>query len=250
MEQTTKLEQLAALFREFPGAPVLTGAGLSTESGIPDFRSPGGLYSQIDPMEYLSTDALYDHPARFWKYFGEVFAPATEKQPNAGHIALARLEEAGFVGLIATQNIDGLHDKAGSRLVLELHGHLRTCRCEHCSTSHTLRECLAQLERRPEPLCKACARRVRPDVVLFGDMLPRDFTEALDVVHEAPFLLVVGSSLTVSPANSLAFEAQRLVIINRDETLADERAELVIHGSAGALLTALADLLLGEEKPQ
>jgi len=245
-----KLEQLAELFREYPGAPVLTGAGLSTESGIPDFRSPGGLYSQIDPMEYLSTDALYGHPKRFWKYFGEVFGPVLECAPNAGHIALARLEEAGLVGLVATQNIDGLHQKAGSRYVLELHGNLRACRCEHCSTSHTLRECLAQLERRPEPLCKACAKPVRPDVVLFGDMLPRDFTEALAAAKQHPFLLVVGSSLMVSPANTLAFEARRLVIINRDETLADDRAELVLHGSAGALLTALADLLLGKEKTE
>jgi NAD-dependent deacetylase len=234
------VKNLANLLRRHRGAAVLTGAGISTESDIPDFRSPGtGLYATIDPMEYLSVDAFSAHPKKFWKYFSEAFGAVTAAQPNAGHKALAGLEAGGYVGSIITQNIDGLHQKAGSRRVLEVHGHLRTARCEDCATRIPLTDALEQAAAGRLPSCPKCRGPLRPDVVLFGDMMPRVFSDAVEVVREAELLLVVGSSLSVSPANTLASQAQRLAIINREPTLYDARAETAIHAGAGETLAAL-----------
>lgn len=243
----TEVRALAELLRENRGAVVLTGAGISTESGIPDFRSPGtGLWSRIDPMEYLSVDALYGRPETFWKYFAEVFGPTLAAQPNAGHLALARLEAAGYVGTIVTQNIDGLHQKAGSCNVLEVHGHLRTVHCQGCHRAYPMEEALARLKKEPAPHCPGCGGRLRPAVVLFGDMMPPAFAQAVSAVERSGLVLVVGSSLTVSPANSLAFRTPHLAIINREPTPADARADVVIRAGAGEALTELVQQLIGK----
>ncbi|MDK2883343.1 MAG: NAD-dependent deacetylase [Bacillota bacterium] len=235
------VKALAELLAKNKGRAVaLTGAGISTESGIPDFRSPGtGLWNRIDPMEYLSADALYARPETFWKYFAEVFGPTLEAKPNAGHLALAELEEAGYITGVITQNIDGLHQKAGSRTVFEVHGHLRTVHCESCRQTYPMTEALAWLKKEPIPHCPECGGRVRPDVVLFGDMMPPAFTQAVAAVERSSLVLVVGSSLTVSPANSLAFQTHHLAIINREPTPADGRADVVIRSAAGATLSAV-----------
>jgi len=236
---------LVGLFREERNAIVLTGAGISTESGVPDFRSPGtGLYETIDPMEYLSVRALYVRPTAFWQRFTEVFEPATLAEPNAGHAAVARLEEAGFISTVVTQNIDGLHQKAGSRNVLEVHGHLRTARCFGCANSFPLGAAFEQARAGTLPTCSECGEMLRPDVVLFGDMMPEAFDRAVEAARSAELMLVVGSSLSVSPANTLAFDPTRLAIINRDPTPFDERADLVINAPAGETLTALVNALL------
>jgi NAD-dependent deacetylase len=221
-------------------AVALTGAGISTESGIPDFRSPGtGLWNRIDPMEYLSVEALYARPETFWKYFAEIFGPTLEAEPNAGHLALAKLETAGYITGVITQNIDGLHQKAGSRTVFEVHGHLRTVHCQSCGRTYPLTEALARLKNEPIPHCPECGGRLRPDVVLFGDMMPVAFTQAVAAVERSSLVLVVGSSLTVSPANSLAFRTPHLAIINREPTPADGRADVVIREGAGETLSAV-----------
>ncbi|HKM40147.1 MAG TPA: NAD-dependent deacylase [bacterium] len=248
--QKTQVEALAKLLNKHRGqAVVFTGAGISTESGIPDFRSPGtGMWSRIDPMEYLSADALFSRPETFWKYFKEMFGPTVDAEPNAGHFALAMLEEAGYINTIITQNIDGLHQKAGAQNVLEVHGHLRTTHCRGCGHTYPLKEALAQLPGRPAPQCQSCGQPLRPDVVLFGDMMPAAFNEALQAAERSQLVLVVGSSLSVSPANTLAFRASHLAIVNRDPTLADGRADAVLHGTAGAALTAIVKKLLPDNK--
>ena len=245
MTNTEAIKSLAGLFREHRGAMVLTGAGISTESGIPDFRSPGtGLYNSIDPMEYLSVDALRARPEVFWKYFTEVFEPSAFAEPNAGHIALAKMEAAGYVSAVATQNIDGLHQKAGSHSVFEVHGHLRTARCSGCRETLPLSAAFEQVRSGCLPVCERCGDSLRPDVVLFGDMMPEAFARASEAAARCGLLLVVGSSLTVSPANTLAFRSGTLAIINRDPTPFDDRAALVIHSPAGETLAALAAELL------
>ena len=237
----TPIQALAHLLEQYRGQTVvLTGAGVSTESGIPDFRSPGtGLWSHIDPMEYLSVDALYARPQTFWKYFAQVFGPTLDAQPNAGHIALAALEQAGYVHTIITQNIEGLHQKGGADNVLEVHGHLRTVHCRSCGRTYPMEKALSQLPNEPVPRCEKCGHSVRPDVVLFGDMMPVAFSQAVQAVEKSQLLLVVGSSLTVSPANTLAFHTSRLAVINRDPTPANGRADVVIYGTAGDTLTAI-----------
>ena len=235
--------RLAELLREARKVVALTGAGISTESGIPDFRSPGtGLYASIDPMEYLSVDALDSRPEQFWKYFVEVFA-LPKAEPNAGHTALAWLADNGYLSAVITQNIDGLHHKAGSQPIFEVHGHLRTVHCTGCGRTWPMGDTVVQVQAGKLPTCGECGSRVRPDVVLFGDPMPPAFQEAFEATQSADLVLVVGSSLSVSPANMLAFERNRLAIVNRDPTVADSEADVVIHGSAGETLTALVEQL-------
>lgn len=242
------VDRLAALLLACPGAVVLTGAGISTESGIPDFRSPGtGIYANDDPAEVLSVEALARRPERFWGFFASSFEGSYGAQPNAGHVALARLAQAGHVGTIVTQNIDDLHERAGSPEVLHVHGHLRTARCRRGHV-HGLEQALGQLQARPVPVCPDCAGPIKPDVVLFGDQMSPDFERAIARLHDSDLVLVVGSSLAVYPANQLAFLARRLAIINRDPTPADGRASVVVRGSAGEALSALAMVLLGDDR--
>lgn len=235
---------LAVLLAQHRGAVVLTGAGASTESGIPDFRSPGtGLWNHVDPMEYLSTDALFGRPEMFWKYFSTVFGPVLDAAPNAGHIALAKLEAAGYINAVITQNIDGLHQKAGSRVVLEVHGHLRTARCLKCGRSCPLAGAFSQLTTRPVPRCPECGGTLRPDTVLFGDPMPPAYYEAEQLAARAELMIVIGSSLTVWPASDLAFRTPHLAIINQEPTPADARADVVVQARAGKTLEALAQHL-------
>jgi len=239
-----EIERLAELLQAHKGATVLTGAGISTESGIPDFRSPGGLYESIDPMDYLSVNALTRHPERFWTYFAKIFGPVGEVEPNAGHVALARLEAAGFVATVVTQNIDGLHHKAGSQHVLEVHGHLRTVHCEGCDRTFPMSEALDQVAAGGLPYCPQCEGALRPDVVLFGDPMPMAFARAIEAAHRSSLTIVVGSSLTVSPANSIAQLTEHLAIVNRDPTPADRHADVLVRGGAGDSLSALAEAVL------
>jgi NAD-dependent deacetylase len=237
------IDRLAELMERHRPAVVLTGAGISTESGIPDFRSPGtGLWNYIDPMEDLSAETLRARPAHFWRCFRALRGSGLKAEPNRGHLALARLEKSGHVRLVITQNIDGLHHKAGSRRVLEIHGHLRTARCQSCGQRQPLIEALEQLSSREIPEC-GCGGHLRPDVVLFGDPMPPAFEEAWRKAAGSRLLLVVGSSLTVWPAASLAELTPHLAVINRDPTPADVHADVVIRGSAGEILSALAERL-------
>lgn len=238
------IEQLARLLAESKDTLVLTGAGVSTESGIPDFRSPGtGLWSQMDPMELLSRSALSRNPAEFWRRGEPIFRQMASAQPNKGHYALAQLEKRGIIKGIVTQNIDSLHQRAGSNCVLEVHGHLRTASCPHCGAEREMLPLLDQVASGDNPPRCNCGGIFRPNVVLFGDPLPAAFQRAYQWARVCDLLLVVGSSLEVAPVCWLAPTASRLAIINLGETQCDEIASVLIRGKAGEVLSTLAGVI-------
>src|SRR5215216_7625867 len=159
------VQRLADLVRERGPAVVLTGAGISTESGIPDFRSPTGIWARYDPEEYATIDAFRADPVKVWRFYALRFRALTEAQPNAGHRALADLERAGRVRAVVTQNIDLLHERAGSREVIEVHGSIRTATCPGCGARHELEQVLEMLAEADAPACPVCGEIVKPDVV-------------------------------------------------------------------------------------
>jgi NAD-dependent deacetylase len=247
--------RLAALIREAQPCVVLTGAGVSTESGIPDFRSPTGIWAQFDPLEYASIEAFRRDPAKVWSFYAPRFGMLTEAEPNDAHRALVALEDAGYVQAIVTQNIDLLHERAGSRDVIEVHGSIRTSSCGGCGASFALAEVVALLEAEPAPSCRACGGVLKPDVVFFGELLPEEAIErASELAREAGLLLVVGSSLEVYPVAGLprdTLEAGgRLAILNRDPTPYDGEADLVVHEAAGATLRVVESELVGTTRPR
>jgi NAD-dependent deacetylase len=242
--------RLAELIRERQPCVVLTGAGVSTESGIPDFRSPQGLWAQFDPFEYGSIAAFRADPEKVWRFYAPRFAVLTDAEPNAAHRALARLEQARLVRAVITQNIDLLHERAGSREVVEVHGSIRTSTCPGCGASYPLARVLELLERERAPACPECGAILKPDVVFFGELLPESAIDrALELAREAALLLVVGSALEVYPVAGLPLETLdtggEVAIVNRGPTALDARATLKVDGSTGEVLAAVADALLG-----
>jgi NAD-dependent deacetylase len=224
---------------------VLTGAGISTESGIPDFRSPTGVWAQYDPMEYATIDAFLEDPARVWDFYGKRLAMLDEAEPNDGHRALAELEDRGWVRAVVTQNIDRLHERAGSRALVEVHGSIRTSSCLACGEIVPFADVVVLL---PVPACPTCGRILKPDVVMFGELLPEAaIGHALQLAVTAGLLLVVGSSLEVYPVAGLPLETLAaggsLAIVNRGSTPFDSRASVTIDGDAGETLRALAAVL-------
>lgn len=236
------IEQLQALYNEADSIVFFGGAGVSTESGIPDFRSANGLYrdfSGVSPEEILSHDFFEAHPEEFFRFYRtKILAP--DARPNAAHLALARMERNGKLLGIVTQNIDGLHQMAGSRRVAELHGSVHRNYCQRCGRKYDLG---FVADGGGVPRC-SCGGIVRPDVVLYGESLPEDAIEtALAWISRADFILVAGTSLTVYPAAGLLRyrkRGSRLALINRDATPLDAEAELVIHGKVGEALAQLA----------
>jgi NAD-dependent deacetylase len=237
------VERLAELLRERQPCVVLTGAGISTESGIPDFRSPTGLWARYDPMEYATIDAFLGDPAKVWDFYGKRLGLLAEVEPNEGHTALAELEARGLVDAVVTQNVDGLHRRAGSRELIEVHGSLASAVCLGCGAQVPMEE--AEL---PVPRCPRCGRVLKPGVVMFGEYLPeREMERARRLAREAELLLVVGSSLEVYPVAALPEETLAgggaLAIVNRGGTQWDARAEVVLDAGAGETLRRLASLL-------
>jgi NAD-dependent deacetylase len=240
---------LAALVRERQPCVVLTGAGISTESGIPDFRSPTGIWAQYDPMDYATIGAFRRDPVKVWEFYARRFDVLTSAEPNAGHRALAELEQRGLVSAVVTQNIDGLHERAGSRDVVEVHGSIRTSSCLECGERVPLADVVASLGEAPAPGCPRCGSILKPDVVMFGELLPAGAMErAVELAQRAGTLLVVGSSLEVFPVAALPDETVSsggaLAIVNRGSTPFDRLAAIRIDGEAGETLAALAAELL------
>jgi NAD-dependent deacetylase len=239
------VERLAELVRTRRPCVVLTGAGVSTESGIPDFRSPGGLWAEFDPLEYGSIDAFRADPAKVWRFYAPRFSVLTESEPNDAHRALAALEDAGYVEAVITQNIDLLHERAGSRNVVEVHGSIRRSLCPGCGAEYPLASVLELLGEADAPACPACGAIVKPDVVFFGELLPpAAIDRAFALAAGAGLLLVVGSALEVFPVASLPYETRNaggaVAIVNRGPTAFDSRAELKLDAAAGETLAALA----------
>jgi NAD-dependent deacetylase len=241
-------EALAELIRTRQPCVVLTGAGVSTESGIPDFRSPTGLWARFDPLEYGSIEAFRADPRKVWSFYKPRVSMLTEAEPNAAHRALAELEARGLVQAVVTQNIDRLHERGGSRDVLEVHGSIRTATCPGCGARYELEQVLGLLAEADAPACPACGRIVKPDVVFFGELLPAGAIErAYTLARGAALLLVVGSALEVHPIAALPGETLaaggQLAIVNRGRTPYDGRATLRIDGSAGEILPAVVAAL-------
>jgi NAD-dependent deacetylase len=230
--------RLADLIKTRQPCVVLTGAGISTESGIPDFRSPTGIWAEVDPMEYASLHAFRADPEKVWSFYAKRIDMLSGAEPNEGHRAIAELEQRGLVKAVITQNIDLLHTRAGSQDVVEVHGSIRTASCPECGATHPLEESML-----PVPRCE-CGAVLKPDVVFFGELLPQaEIDRAYELARSAALMLVVGSALEVFPVADLPLETLRsggsLAIVNRGETPLDSRAELKIDGSAGETLSAL-----------
>lgn len=240
MDYTEKISHLAGLIKKSSYTLALTGAGISTESGIPDFRSPGtGLWTKFDPIKVATVSALKRDPAAFYEINLDRWTRFTGVEPNAAHYVLARLEREGLLRGVITQNIDGLHSKAGTKQLWEAHGHLRTCRCMDCEQRYPLDFLVNQFNKGTNPpLCENCGGVLRLDVVLFEDPLGEDFTGAVHAMDKCRLLIVVGSSLTVYPVAALPERAAQLAIVNKVPTPWDDRAAVVINEMvAGRVLT-------------
>lgn len=223
---------------------VLTGAGVSTESGIPDFRSATGIWAAVDPFEVASIQAFKRDPERVWDFYRGRIRLLLEAEPNPAHRALAELEQRGLVQAIVTQNIDTLHSRAGSRDVIEVHGSIRRAECPSCLWTEETAGVLAQLEERAAPLCVHCEEILKPGVTLFGELLPpRAIERATDLARGAALMLVIGSTLEVWPVAGLPLEARSFAVVNRGPTALDDGAELKIDGDAGVTLTAVVNAL-------
>ncbi len=251
--QSDGLTRIGAALRESRRGVAFTGAGISTESGIPDFRSPGGVWSRYQPVLY--PDFLADPAARerYWRMKHEAWGAYAGVGPNAGHEALVRLEQADRLVGVITQNIDALHQQAGSRHVVELHGTDRAVACVQCGQRYEAGPVHERVEQGESvPQCDACGGWLKPATISFGQNLdPEVLDEAVRLAGQADVFLAIGSSLVVQPAASLPVQAKQagafLVILNGTETPLDTVADVVIHAPIGETLTHLADAVLTED---
>jgi NAD-dependent deacetylase len=248
--RANQAERLAELLREARSALVLTGAGVSVPSGIPDFRSPGtGIWEKVNPMEVAHIDAFRRQPDRFWMFYGQRFASLVDKQPNPAHETIAELERRGLIRGVVTQNVDRLHRRAGSSNVIEVHGSIEWSVCPECGGRTRLERVLEMIAEHPgAPECPACIAPLKPDVVLFGEMLPEDaISDAYALAAEADLIVCVGSSLEVFPVASLPGVTRdaggRIALITQGPTPYDGDAEVKLTGDVvdelAAVLAAL-----------
>jgi NAD-dependent deacetylase len=237
------------MIRRSRSTVVLTGAGVSVPSGIPDFRSPEtGLWANVDPMEVAHIDVFERDPARFWSYYRPRFQSLGDKRPNAAHEALAELERQGLIEGVITQNIDRLHGAAGSRNVVEVHGSIETSSCRRCDASYGLDEMDPLFDAEGVALCVSCGGPVKPDVVLFGEMLPeRAIRSAQELAERAELLICAGSSLAVYPVAGLpAVTLERggkLAIVTKGPTPYDGDTAVKLEGEVDVELRALVAAL-------
>lgn len=232
---------------------VFTGAGVSTESGIPDFRGPQGVWTRVDPADFTIDRYLTDTSVRRRSWAMRADSGALGAEPNEAHHAIVRLWEAGIVAACVTQNIDGLHAAAGlpEEAVIELHGNARTTSCMACGASSPTTAVVERVESGDtDPRCDTCGGILKVDVVFFGEDMPAaEMTRAMAAAGTCDAVLAVGSTLSVYPAAFVPLTATEagapLVIINRGETDLDDRAEVLIDGAAGSTLGAIADALIG-----
>ena len=238
------------MIEEADSVVALTGAGISVPSGIPDFRTPGsGLWANVDPMEVAHIDVFRRDPERFWQFYGDRFQTLEHRQPNAAHRVLARLEAAGLLDAVITQNIDRLHVKAGTRELVEVHGTIGHSSCLDCGSRYLLADVRERCLRDPAgvPRCD-CGAPLKPDVVLFGELLPVDaFTRAEDLAAGADLMLCIGSSLEVYPvaqlpATTLAGGGS-IAVMTVGTTPYDSRAAIRCGGDVVAELTAVSAAL-------
>jgi NAD-dependent deacetylase len=241
--------------REASSVVALTGAGISVPSGIPDFRTPRtGLWAKVNPMEVAHIDVFRRDPVRFWSFYGQRFATLGDREPNDAHLALVELERHGLLDGVITQNIDMLHRKAGTRAPVEIHGSIESCVCLGCGTRVGLEGVLVLIDAAHDgvPRCDDCSRPLKPDVVLFGEMLaPAAIVKAEELCAGARVLLCIGSSLEVHPVAALPLITHRaggaVAIITQGATPLDEIAEVRLNGDVVEELQALLDTVLAAE---
>lgn len=245
---TESVQELAKLLQQASYAVALTGAGVSTESGIPDFRSPeSGMWQQVDPFKVASIEGFRKDPQSFYEFWSWRFAKLTEAKPNVTHIALAELERKGILKALITQNIDNLHHQAGSKKIYEVHGNYTRGLCIECHKRYEITALFEKVKQSKVPYCDDCYGLLKPDVVLFGELLPVDFYESVAEVKRADLLLVLGTSLEVYPVAELVPQAKRsgakIVILNREPTPFDGVADLAIHSQLGPAMELLRRLI-------
>lgn len=250
-----QIEQLAEMIGAARHGVAFTGAGISTESGIPDFRSPGGVWSKHKPVLYDDFLRSRAERVRYWKMRRQMYPDFQAARPNAGHFAIARLEALGHFLAVVTQNIDGLHQDAGSRRVIELHGNTRVVACVRCAKEWPPEAVAARLDAGEEdPACDACGAPLKSKTISFGQAMPeREMAEALQFSMDADVYVAIGSSLVVEPAASMPRYAKqhgaRLAIINRTPTPLDRVADLIIRGGIGETMSAVVGKLDGSWTP-
>jgi len=244
-----QIDQAAGILREARRPVAFTGAGISADSGIPTYRGAGGLWTKYDPDKYANINYFNKDPAYYWRFFRDVRYPAlAAAHPNTAHGALADLERTGRLGAVITQNIDGLHQEAGSERVLELHGNTRRFLCGRCAAVWGLGVVWERLTSALPPTCPDCGGGLRPDVVLFGEMLPEAvLRQAVEAARSADVMLVVGSSLVVQPAAGLPVltleHGGQVIIVNVGETPLDGVAAVKMDAGATDVIPRLAELI-------
>ena len=243
-----KILQAAELLANSKSAIALTGAGISTESGIPDFRGDEGIWKKFPIEIYGTLESLLKNPAKFWEMAKKIAPNIFKAKPNLGHYALAELENLDILKAVITQNIDELHQKAGSVIVYEIHGSINRFSCLGCRASYTKEQIYRKLKREKKkgPSCDFCAAPLKPSVVLFGEALPPfEKYQSQALAQKADVMLIAGSSLSVAPVCDLPLytlrEKGKLIIVNDQPTDLDEKAEVVIHHKIGRVLPLIVE---------
>ena len=239
------LDKARSLIEKSSFIVAFTGAGISTESGIPDFRSPGGLWDRYDPMVYGEYNSFLRTPEKFWTMHSELSETVSNAQPNPAHLALVELEKkTGKLKAVITQNIDFLHQRAGNTNIYELHGSGETAKCLDCKAVYSHKTVELLLKTVKVPRCSECNGLIKPDVILFNEPLPFGiFLKARGLVEEADLLIIIGSSLNVYPAASLPLIAQRtgakIIVVDVESTYLENYADVFLKGKAGTILPKL-----------
>jgi NAD-dependent deacetylase len=255
-QQNTLIQKASQLIHEATYPVALTGAGISTPSGIPDFRSPGsGIWTKYSPMEVASLSAFRYHPQRFYEWIRPFVKNLFQAAPNPAHHALARLEEGNRLRSVITQNIDALHQKAGSNQVLEVHGTFQTLTCLGCyrqiqATDQLFRDFI---EEEKNPHCPYCDNLLKPDIILYEEQLPvQTWKKVRNEINQCDLMLVLGSSLTVTPVCDLPLTAlgkgAKLIIVNQANTHLDHLANVFLQGDLEELLPLIADKVLNDNE--
>lgn len=250
------IQKACQLIQEADYCVALTGAGISTPSGIPDFRSPGsGVWTKYSPMEVASLSAFRYNPLRFYDWIRPFVKTLVLAEPNPAHLALARLEQSNHLKSVVTQNIDALHQKAGSNKVIEVHGTYQTLTCLGCYEQVNASEEFIEnfIEKEENPHCQQCGNLLKPDMILYEEQLPAQvWNSAREEVLSCDLMLVLGSSLTVTPVCDLPLVAlgrgAKLIILNRTDTHINHLADLSLQGEVEEILPQIVEKVLNEEK--
>jgi len=242
------IRKAAKLLLNSKTAIVLTGAGISTESGIPDFRGEGGIWEKYKPEIYGNIQSFLKDPSKFWQMAEDIAPTLFNAEPNPGHYSIADLEKMNIVKAVITQNVDELHQKAGSIIVYEVHGNINRFTCLGCRASYNKKQLLRKLkkEKNLPPVCDFCAAPLKPSIVLFGENLPNfEKYMSIDLAKKSDVMLIAGSSLMVAPICDLPLytlsDGGKIIIINDEPTYLDERVEIVINNKTGIVLPLIVE---------